>query len=49
MSQFEKFKVEKYQLKKQKDDICFNSKDMFDQYHNVSLIGLKYMDNEGTN
>ena len=40
MSRFEKFKVDEISIEDAEDDICFNSKDVFDESRVVSLIGL---------
>ena len=40
MSRFEKFKV---------DDTCFNAKDCFEDSRVISLIGLRYTEDENTN
>jgi len=48
MSRFEKFKVDEVSIEDAEDDICFNAKDVFDESRVVSLIGLKYTEDEGT-
>ena len=48
MSRFEKFKVDEISIEDAEDDICFNSKDVFDESRVVSLIGLKYTEDEST-
>ena len=48
MSRFDKFKVDEVSIKDAEDDICFNSKDIFDESRVVSLIGLKYTEDERT-
>ena len=48
MSRFEKFKVDEVSIEDAEDDICFNAKDVFDEFRVVSLIGLKYTEDEGT-
>ena len=48
MSRFEKFKVNEVPIEDAEDDICFNSKDTFDESRVVSLIGLKYTEDEST-
>ena len=48
MSRFDKFKVDEVSIEDAEDDICFNSKDIFDESRFVSLIGLKYTEDEST-
>ena len=49
MSRFEKFRVDEISIDEAEDDICFNAKDCFDQSSTVSLIGLRYTEDENTN
>ena len=48
MSRFDKFKKDEVSIEDAEDDICFNSKDIFDESRVVSLIGLKYTEDEST-
>ena len=48
MSRFKKFKVDEVSIEDAEDAICFNSKDVFDESRVVSLIGLKYTEDEST-
>jgi hypothetical protein len=48
ISRFEKFKVDEVSIDEAEDDICFNAKYIFDESKVVSLIGLKYTDDENT-
>ena len=48
MRRFEKFKVDEVSIEDAEDDICFNAKDVFDEFCVVSLTGLKYTEDEGT-
>ena len=49
MSRFKKFRVDEISIDEAEDDICFNAKDCFDQSSTVSLIGLRYTEDENTN
>ena len=48
MDLIEKLKIDEVSIKDAEDDICFNAKDVFDESRVVSLIGLKYTEDEGT-
>ena len=48
MSRFEQFKVDEVSIEFAEDDICFNAKDIFNEPCVESLLGLKYMEDEGT-
>ena len=48
ISRFEKFKVDEISIDEAEDDICFNAKDEFDSSPLVSLIGLRYTEDENT-
>ena len=49
MSRFEKFKVDEISIDEAEDDICFYSKDCFDDSRVISLVGLIYTEDENTN
>ena len=49
MSRFEKFRVDEISIDEAEGYICFNAKDCFDQSSTVSLIGLRYTEDENTN
>ena len=49
MSRFEKFKVDEVSIGEAEDDICFNAKEAFEDSSIVSLIGLRYTEDENTN
>ena len=49
MSRFEKFKVDDVSIGEAEDDICFNAKEAFEDSSIVSLIGLRYTEDENTN
>ena len=48
MSRFEKFKVNKISIDKAEDDICFNAQDHFEESNACNLLGLKFIEDEGT-
>ena len=48
MSRFEKFKVDEISIG-EADDFCINAKDTFEDSAVVSLIGLRYTEDENTN
>ena len=49
MSRFEKFKVDEVSIDDSVDDICLNAKDVFYECSNVSLIRLRFTEDESTN
>ena len=49
MSRFEKFKVDEISIDEAEDDICFNAKECFEDSWVISLIGLRYTEDENTN
>ena len=48
MRRFEKFKMDEISINEVEDDICLNAKDCFDESLSVSLIGLRYTEDENT-
>ena len=49
MSRFEKFKVDEISIDEAEDDICFNAKEWFEDSRVISLIGLRYTEDENIN
>jgi len=48
MSRFEKFKVDEISIDDAEDDICFNAKEHFEDSPMMSLIGLRFTEDEST-
>ena len=48
MSRFEKFKVDEISIDDAEDDICFNAKEYFEESPMMSLIGLRFTEDEST-
>ena len=48
VSRFEKFKLDEISIDEAEDDICFNAKDSFEDSWMVSLIGLRFTEDENT-
>ena len=48
MSRFENFKVDEISIDDAEDDICFNAKEHFEDSPMMSLIGLRFTEDEST-
>ena len=48
MSTFENFKVDEVSINDAEDDICFNAKEHFEDSPMMSLIGLRFTEDEST-
>ena len=48
MSRFKKFKVDEISIDGAEDDICFNTKEHFEESPMMSLIGLRFTEDEST-